>query len=224
MLKARRPSPSMLVAVTALFVALGGSVYAANRIGPKQLAKNAVSTPKIQKKAVTRPKIAPAAISSRQIADGSVTGVKVDEGSLGKVPTAVNADTVGGMVPSSFSFKGAPNTALTPIKTIGLLTIHAGCAADGDPLLTVFPADPGGPSLTMSRAVLAADAVDTGGAGSVDPGGVVMLDGTHTISVGEIQVMSTTGKVTTISWGARDNTVFNPSEDVCVVWGTGLAS
>jgi hypothetical protein len=49
----RKPSPSMLVALLALFVALGGSSYAAltlprNSVGGQQLKKNAVTSPKVK--------------------------------------------------------------------------------------------------------------------------------------------------------------------------------
>jgi hypothetical protein len=49
----RMPSPAMLVALLALFVALGGSSYAALRlpkgsVGPKQLKKNAVTSTKVK--------------------------------------------------------------------------------------------------------------------------------------------------------------------------------
>ena len=73
----RPPSPAMIVACTALAVALGGTSYAAfklpaNSVGAKQLKKNAVSTPKIKKHAVT--------------------GAKIKLSSLGKVPSAAKAD------------------------------------------------------------------------------------------------------------------------------------
>ena len=58
----RAPSPSMAVALAALFVAMGGTSYAAfslpkNSVGSKQLKKNAVTTSKIKKGAVTASKI-----------------------------------------------------------------------------------------------------------------------------------------------------------------------
>jgi hypothetical protein len=58
----RAPSPAMAVALVALFVALGGTSYAAfslpkNSVGTKQLKKNAVTTSKIKKGAVTASKI-----------------------------------------------------------------------------------------------------------------------------------------------------------------------
>lgn len=48
-----RPSPAMVVALLALFVALAGSGYAAVR-----LPKNSVGTPQLKKGAVTPPKVA----------------------------------------------------------------------------------------------------------------------------------------------------------------------
>jgi len=49
----RRPSPAMVVALVALFVALGGAAYATtqlpkNSVGPRQLKKNAVTSPKVK--------------------------------------------------------------------------------------------------------------------------------------------------------------------------------
>lgn len=52
-MRSRKPSPAMLVALLALFVALGGSSYAAltlpkGSVGSKQLRKNAVTSPKVK--------------------------------------------------------------------------------------------------------------------------------------------------------------------------------
>ncbi len=58
-LRQLRPSPSMVVALLALVVALSGTAYAANKIGSSQIKKNAVTTPKIKKGAVTATKLAP---------------------------------------------------------------------------------------------------------------------------------------------------------------------
>jgi len=56
------PSPAFVISVIALFVALGGTGYAAihlprNSVGTKQLKKNAVTSTKIKNKAVTAAKI-----------------------------------------------------------------------------------------------------------------------------------------------------------------------
>ncbi len=61
--KRRLPSPTTVIAVIALAVALGGSAYAAvklkkNSVGPKQLKSNAVVEKKIAGGAVTESKLA----------------------------------------------------------------------------------------------------------------------------------------------------------------------
>jgi len=58
----KAPSPALMISLIALFVALGGTTYAAtslpaNSVGTKQLQKNAVTAPKIKKGAVTASKI-----------------------------------------------------------------------------------------------------------------------------------------------------------------------
>ncbi len=62
-----RPSPAMIVALIALIVALGGTAYAAKKIGSRQLKKNAVTTKKIKDGAVTAAKIATGAIASTNV-------------------------------------------------------------------------------------------------------------------------------------------------------------
>jgi hypothetical protein len=61
-LRIQRPSPAFVVAVVALFVALGGASYAAfslpaNSVGAKQLKSGAVTSKKIATRAVTAAKI-----------------------------------------------------------------------------------------------------------------------------------------------------------------------
>src|SRR4051812_17786703 len=55
----RRPSPAMIVALVALFVALGGGAYAALKlpkgsVGSKQLRKHAGTPPKLSKSTVKK--------------------------------------------------------------------------------------------------------------------------------------------------------------------------
>ncbi|MGC1164925.1 MAG: hypothetical protein WA862_02330 [Solirubrobacterales bacterium] len=71
----------MVVAMLALFVALGGSAYAAGKIGTKNIKANAITTSKIKKNAITTTKIK----------NEAITGAKIKESSLGPVPTATNA-------------------------------------------------------------------------------------------------------------------------------------
>ncbi len=83
----RLPSPAMIVALAALFVALGGSAFAVSRVGTKQIKKGAVTTAKIRNGAVTNaklrngsvtgPKVAAGAIGESDLVDGAVTGDKI---------------------------------------------------------------------------------------------------------------------------------------------------
>jgi len=77
------------IALLALFIALGGTTYAAtalpkNSVGAKQLRKNAVTNKKIAKNAVTGAKVK----------NDSLTGADILESSLGQVPSALSADAV----------------------------------------------------------------------------------------------------------------------------------
>jgi hypothetical protein len=71
----------LVISILALFVALGGSAYAATKIGTKDIKANAITAGKIKKNAVTTAKIKKEA----------VTGAKIKESSLGTVPSATNA-------------------------------------------------------------------------------------------------------------------------------------
>ncbi len=116
-LRFNRPSPAMVVAVLALFVALGGTA-AAVKIGSNKikrgavkrskihntavnaaklangavdkdkLAKHAVSSSKLGQGAVKTGKLADGAVTTEKIADDAVTGAKVDDGSLGLAKVA----------------------------------------------------------------------------------------------------------------------------------------
>jgi hypothetical protein len=90
-IQAKRPSPALVISLLALFVALGGSAYAASKIGTKQIKNGAVTAAKIKKNAVTGTKIKKGAITAAKIKNGSVTGAKIKLSSLGTVPSATNA-------------------------------------------------------------------------------------------------------------------------------------
>lgn len=101
--KVRFPSPAMLVALLALFVALGGSAFAVSRVGTKQLKKNAVTTAKIRNGAVTSAKLGSGSVTGAKVransvggsklADGSIGGPKLVDGAIGE--SAMAADSVG---------------------------------------------------------------------------------------------------------------------------------
>ena len=84
-----RPSPAMVVALTALFVALGGGAYAAislpkNSVGAKQLKKNAVTGKKIKRNAVSSAKVKNFSLLADDFKAGQLpTGAKGEQGPPG---------------------------------------------------------------------------------------------------------------------------------------------
>jgi hypothetical protein len=122
-IRSRRPSHGTVVAYLALFVAVStGGAYAANTIGSSDvidesllsqdikngevkttdLADAAVTRNKLISGAVTLGKIGANAVDGTKVVDNSLTGADIAEPSLSKVPSAANADTVGGQSPGAF--------------------------------------------------------------------------------------------------------------------------
>jgi hypothetical protein len=91
------PSPGTVIAMIALIVAVGGTAYAAKKIGTKQLKANAV----------TEKKVKDAAISSRKIADGAVTRGKLETGQQ-TAWALVNGAGTGSIVAQSGGISTAP--------------------------------------------------------------------------------------------------------------------
>lgn len=75
-----------LVAYAALFVALGGTAYAAATVGSKQIENNSVK--------------------SADLKNNGVRGKDIRESSLDEVPAARDADTLGGNGPGAFARRG----------------------------------------------------------------------------------------------------------------------
>jgi len=81
-LRFNRPSPAMVVACVALFVALGGTAFAVQKIGTNQIKSKAVTKKKLAKQSVASAKIVKQAVKKNKIADEAVVGEKVLDGSL----------------------------------------------------------------------------------------------------------------------------------------------
>jgi hypothetical protein len=122
-LRSRRPSHTTVAAYLALFVAVStGGAYAANTIGSadvidesllSQDIKNGevkesdirgdqVTTGKIRSGNVLTSDLGNGAVTNIKVLDDSLGGADILESSLAKVPSAANADTVGGQAPGSF--------------------------------------------------------------------------------------------------------------------------
>jgi hypothetical protein len=83
-----------VTATLALFVALGGTGYAA-----ATLQKNSVGTKQLKNGAVTTSKLHQGAVTGSKVAKNSLTGKQINAGTLGTVPSATHATTAGSAAP-----------------------------------------------------------------------------------------------------------------------------
>ena len=121
-----RPSPAMVVACTALFVALGGVSYgvATGFIDSREIRNNTIRTQDLRNNDIRAVDIRNSTIRGRDVALNTLTGLDIAESKLGKVPSAASADkaataadasTLGGIGPSGFLRPdGSPFVALSP--------------------------------------------------------------------------------------------------------------
>ncbi len=108
----RRPSPALIVASLALFVALGGGAYAAFK-----LPKNSVGSKQIKNGAVVNSKLANNSVGTAKLRNNSVTSSKINTSGL-TVPNALHANAA--------DTATSATTAANAIKVNGR---NVGCAA-----------------------------------------------------------------------------------------------
>jgi hypothetical protein len=130
----RLPSPGFAVAVLALFVALGGTVYAAQKAKISGRAIKVKSLPgnRLKPGTVAIDRLSPAAISSlRTQQSGPITGAEIDELSLGQVPDAAHAEKA-----DTAQTAAEAETALNAVNAINATTVNgheAGCLPGTQP-------------------------------------------------------------------------------------------
>ena len=102
-IQVKAPSPSMIVALVALIVALGGTSYAAtqlakNSVGGKQIKKNAVTASKIKKNSVDSSKVKDRSLLAHDFKNGQLpAGPKGSKGAKGTTgPAGPSTGPAGG--------------------------------------------------------------------------------------------------------------------------------
>ncbi len=104
-----RPSYATVVAYDALFVALGGTTYAAANI-----PAGSIGTQKLRNGAVTHAKLHANAVTAINVVDNSLTGAQINASTLGTVPNAAHAtdaDNLGGSPASDYRLHCPSNLA-----------------------------------------------------------------------------------------------------------------
>lgn len=144
MKRSLRPSPAMVVACVALFVALGSGTYAAVKLKP-----GSVKTKTIRNGAVKEPKLANNAVSTQKIADAAVTRAK-----LGAEAVDAGKIAPGALTKAKFAANGvATNTgnfALTNSCTVATFTATG--VQPGDAVAWSFRDVPGANGLLVLQA------------------------------------------------------------------------
>lgn len=124
----RLSSPGFVVALLALFVALGGTVYAANhaRISGRAIRVKSLPGNRLKPGSVPIDRLRPQALAALQgQQSGPVTGAEVDELSLGQVPEAAHAESA-----DTAQSAVEAETALNAVNAVDATTVNgheAGC-------------------------------------------------------------------------------------------------
>jgi hypothetical protein len=159
MLKLKRPSPALVISLIALFVALGGTGYAAialpkNSVGAKHIKKNAVTSKKVKNRSLKATDLAagviPPGFSGRPaggdltgaypdptIANGRVTAEKIADGAVGGAD--LGAGSVDGSKVADGTLKAADVAVFTGTYTVDFSTILANDCSGG----VTFPGSAG---------------------------------------------------------------------------------
>jgi hypothetical protein len=121
----KRLSYANVVATLALFLALGGGVvWAAGKVGSKNLRANAVTAGKIKRNAVTNAKIRGSAVTAAKIKDGAVDFTKLAAGTNLLLSASSAAVAANGTTPVSVPLSDA--VTFTPAAgTVDFLSVEA---------------------------------------------------------------------------------------------------
>jgi hypothetical protein len=123
----RPPSPSLVISALALFVALGGTVYAAAKLDGKAIRVKSLPGNRIKVHSVAANRLKPGVL--RAAAAGGlgnlIVGSEIDLLSLGQVPDAARSETAG-----YAQTAGEAQTAVNAVNAVNAQTVNghsAGC-------------------------------------------------------------------------------------------------
>ena len=117
-----RRSPALAIACLALFAALGGTVYAANKINGKTVKVKTLPGNRLIVGSVPGDRLKASSVTGDKLAPGSITGTQINTATLGEVPTAIHAD-------NADSARDA-ETALNAVNAVNAIRVNghtAGC-------------------------------------------------------------------------------------------------
>jgi hypothetical protein len=119
-----RSSPALVVSVVALFVALGGTVYAAKRIDGKAIRAKSLPGNRLKMRSVPANRLKPGVLNGARVST-PLTGADINELTLGQVPSAAHAERADVAQSATDA-----QTALNAVNAINAQTVNghsAGC-------------------------------------------------------------------------------------------------
>jgi hypothetical protein len=117
---------SNVIACLALFVALGGSVYAAAKINGKQIRKSSLPGNRVKPKTITARRIKPQTLTGGQVKPKSLTGSEIDQKTLTEVSAAALAGVRYESTTTTIPTWGRPATSATANCPSGTYAIGGG--------------------------------------------------------------------------------------------------
>jgi len=105
---------SNVVACLALFIALGGTVYAAGKISGKQIKPSSLPGNRIKPKTIAPNRIKPRSLTARQVKPNSLTGAQIDQKTLTGISAAALANVQYESTTLELSWRTASATANCP--------------------------------------------------------------------------------------------------------------
>lgn len=202
-IKLRRPSPALIIACIALFVAMGGVSYgfATGSIDSRAIKNGAVTTKDLRNNEVRGRDIRNSTIGGRDVAFNTLGGNDIKESTLGQVPSAAtaasagNADTLGGVGSAGFVRKEDPGFAAIPLGTgvsaggsapaydvdgVGYVHLQGSYSSTGTPDFTL----PAGARPAATSRFVVPQGTGTGTAVlTIEPTGVGTATGTGNVSL-----------------------------------------
>jgi len=124
----RLPSPALVVAGLALFVALGGTVYAAKkkaRIDGKAVKVKSLPGNRVKLRSIPANRLKPDVFATLSAQAGPITGAEIDELTLGQVPEAAHAASA-----DTAQSATDAQTAVNAVNAVNAQTVNghgAGC-------------------------------------------------------------------------------------------------
>ena len=176
-----RVSPSMAVALLALFVALGGSGYAAIRVNGRTIVDRSISGAKLE--------------------HNTLTGRQIDESRLGQVPSAADSDFLNGRPAGAYVLADGGTAANAKnAQTLDGLAASAFLPASGTAAnASLVGGQPASAFLGAGATAANADKLDGLDSTAFTPAGTVLGKGPVTVAEGQTATLFSSGPFTVLA-------------------------